>query len=275
MTAHVLRCGRFRLDLAHPAVMGILNVTPDSFSDGARYRAPRAAVDHGLRMVAEGADLIDVGGESTRPGASPVELDEELRRVVPVVEALADVVDVPISVDTSKPEVMTAAIAAGASMINDVRAFAEPGALEAVADVALCVMHMQGTPATMQVAPHYRDVVAEVAEFLRRRLDACAAAGIGGDRVVVDPGFGFGKNLAHNLALLRGLPELAGLGAPLLVGLSRKGMIGELTGRAVGERTPGSVAAAVLAAQRGAAILRVHDVAATRDALEVLVAVEG
>lgn len=257
--------------------MGILNVTPDSFSDGNRFRTPRAAVEHGVRLVAEGAAFLDVGGESTRPGAEPVPLGEELERVLPVVEMLADLVDVPISVDTSKPEVMLAAVSAGASMVNDVRALQAPGALEAVAglEVSICLMHMQGTPATMQRDPTYDDVLAEVRSFLRSRLAACAAAAIHPNRLAVDPGLGFGKTLDHNLTLLRGLSELAGLGAPVLIGVSRKGMIGTLTGRPVAERTPGSVTAAVLAAQRGAKILRVHDVAATRDALAVLAAVEG
>ena len=256
--------------------MGILNVTPDSFSDGARFREPRLAVDHGVRMVADGADLIDVGGESTRPGALPVPLDEELTRVVPVIEALAELVDVPISVDTSQPAVMAAAVAAGASIVNDVRALREPGALDLVAglEVGVCVMHMQGEPVTMQLDPRYTDVVDEVGAFLAERIEACVAAGIARDRITVDPGFGFGKTLTHNLALLRGLPELAALGAPILVGLSRKGMIGELTGRSLGERTPGSVVAAVLAVQRGASIVRVHDVAATRDALAILAAID-
>jgi dihydropteroate synthase len=277
MTEHVLRCGQYRVLLDRPRVMGILNVTPDSFSDGNRFRAPRAAVDHGVRLIAEGADLLDVGGESTRPGAEPVALDEELDRVLPVVEMLAELVDVPISVDTSKPEVMIAAASAGATMVNDVRGLQLPGALEAVAglDVAVCVMHMQGTPATMQVDPTYDDVVGEVEAFLEARLVACAQAGIALDRLVVDPGLGFGKTLAHNLALLRGVGVFAALGAPVLIGVSRKGMIGQLTGRPVAERTPGSVTAAVLAAQRGARILRVHDVAATRDALAVLAAIDG
>lgn len=275
--APMLRCGRFELRLDRPRLMGILNVTPDSFSDGNRFPTARLAAEHGVRLVAEGADLLDVGGESTRPGASPVEVDEELGRVLPVVEMLSDLVDVPISVDTSKPEVMRAAVAAGASMINDVRALQRPGALEAVAalDVGLCLMHMQGTPATMQEAPAYTDVVAEVRDFLAARLAACAAAGIDLERITVDPGIGFGKTLDHNVALLRAIPQLAALGRPVLVGMSRKGMIGTLTGRPIAERTPGSVTAAVLAAQRGARLLRVHDVAATRDALAVLAAFES
>jgi dihydropteroate synthase len=275
--APILRCGRFDVVLDRPRIMGILNVTPDSFSDGNRFATPRLAAEHGVRLVAEGADLLDVGGESTRPGAAPVDVDEELRRVLPVVEMLSDLVHVPISVDTSKPEVMAAVVAAGASMINDVRALQAPGALEVVAalDVAVCLMHMQGTPATMQEDPHYDDVVADVVGFLGDRLAACHRAGIDEHRIAVDPGIGFGKTLDHNLALLRAIPELEALGRPVLIGVSRKGLIGALTGRSIAERTPGSVTAATLAAQRGAAIVRVHDVAATRDALAVLAAFTG
>ena len=263
-------------DAGRTLVMGIINVTPDSFSDGGVYADPREACGAGMAMLADGADLIDVGGESTRPGALPVPLDEELTRVVPVIEALAELVEVPISVDTSQPAVMAAAVAAGASIVNDVRALREPGALDLVAglEVGVCVMHMQGEPVTMQLDPRYTDVVDEVGAFLAERIEACVAAGFARDRITVDPGFGFGKTLTHNLALLRGLPELAALGAPILVGLSRKGMIGELTGRSLGERTPGSVVAAVLAVQRGASIVRVHDVAATRDALAILAAID-
>jgi dihydropteroate synthase len=274
--AAVLRCGRFEIALDRPRIMGILNVTPDSFSDGNLFPTPRVAAEHGVRLVAEGADLLDVGGESTRPGAAPVDVDEELRRVLPVVEMLSDLVDVPISVDTSKPAVMAAAVSCGATMVNDVRALQLPGALDAVAglDVAVCLMHMQGTPATMQQAPHYDDVVSDVIGFLRTRVEACVAAGIDAERIVVDPGIGFGKTLEHNLALLRAIPQLQALGRPVLIGLSRKGLIGRVTRRPVAERTPGSVTAAVLAAQRGARIVRVHDVAATRDALAVLAAFE-
>jgi len=275
--APILRCGRFDVVLDRPRIMGILNVTPDSFSDGNRFATPRLAAEHGVRLAAEGADFLDVGGESTRPGATPVGVEEELHRVLPVVEMLAHLVDVPISVDTSKPEVMAAVVAAGASMVNDVRALQRPGALEVVAglEVAVCLMHMQGTPATMQDAPHYDDVVGEVVGFLRERLAACVAAGIDLDRVALDPGIGFGKTLDHNLALLRAIPDLGALGRPVLIGVSRKRVIGTLTGRSIAERTPGSVTAAVLAAQRGARIVRVHDVAATRDALAVLAAFEG
>jgi dihydropteroate synthase len=265
----LLRAGR-------PLVCGVLNVTPDSFSDGGRFLGPDRAVEHGLRLAAEGADLIDVGGESTRPGARPTTVAEELERVVPVVAALARRVSVPLSIDTSRPEVMRAAVAAGAGMVNDVRALRRPGALAAAGDlgVPVCLMHMQGAPGSMQRAPRYADVVAEVRGFLAERLRACRRAGIPEEHLVVDPGFGFGKTLAHNLALLAGLRDLQPLGVPVLVGLSRKSMVGELTGRGVEDRLPGSLAAAVVAAQRGASVLRVHDVAATRDALAVWRAVD-
>jgi dihydropteroate synthase len=262
---------------AGPLVCGIVNVTPDSFSDGGRFLRPRDAVAHGLRLAGEGADLLDVGGESTRPGARPPSLAEELRRVLPVVEELAARTSVPVSVDTSRPEVMRAAVAAGAAMVNDVRALTRPGALETAAglEVPVCLMHMQGSPGDMQRGPRYADVVAEVRRFLQQRLRVCLDAGIRREHLVVDPGFGFGKTLEHNLDLLRALPLLADLGVPVLVGVSRKSMVGELTGRGVADRLAGSVAAALLAAQRGAAVLRVHDVAATRDALAVLAAVDG
>jgi dihydropteroate synthase len=258
-----------------PLVCGILNVTPDSFSDGGRFDSLAAAVEHGSVLAAEGADLIDIGGESTRPGSRPPTLAEELDRVVPVVEALARRVPVPLSVDTSRPEVMRAAVAAGASMINDVRALRSPGALEAAAEsgVPVCLMHMQRSPDTMQQEPRYQDVVTEVRTFLAERKRACLEAGIRPEHLVVDPGFGFGKTLSHNLALLASLGRLSGLGVPIMVGLSRKSMLGQLTERAVGDRLPASLAAAVIAAQRGAAVLRVHDVAATRDVLAVLEAV--
>ncbi len=258
-----------------PLVCGILNVTPDSFSDGGRFDSLDRAVEHGCTLAAEGADLIDIGGESTRPGSRPPPLAEELARVVPVVEALVRQVPVPLSVDTSRPEVMRAAVAAGASMINDVRALRSPGALEAAAEleVPVCLMHMQRSPETMQQDPCYEDVVAEVRTFLAERKRACLEAGIRPEHLVVDPGFGFGKTLSHNVALLASLERLSGLGVPLMVGLSRKSMLGQLTGRTVGDRLPGSLAAAVIAAQRGAAVLRVHDVAATRDVLAILDAV--
>ncbi|GAA3817129.1 dihydropteroate synthase [Amycolatopsis tucumanensis] len=253
-------------------VCGIVNVTPDSFSDGGLFHSHAAAVEHGERLAAEGADLLDVGGESTRPGARPPTLDEELDRGVPVIARLARVVDVPISVDTSRPEVMRAAVDAGAAMINDVRALRHPGALRAAAElgVPVCLTHMLRPPHLMQRDPRYTDVVAEVRDFLRARIKTCLAAGIPAEHLIADPGFGFGKTLEHNLALLGALPEFRALGVPLMVGLSRKAMLGRLTGRPVGQRTVASVTAAVLAAQRGAKIVRVHDVAATRDGLAVL-----
>jgi dihydropteroate synthase len=273
----MLRCGPHTLDLSTPLVMGVLNVTPDSFSNDGRFAAVDAAVEHALRMVEAGAGLIDVGGESTRPGAQAVEPEEEIRRVVPVIEALATRTGVPISIDTSKPIVMTAAIRAGASMINDVRALREPGALEAAADTqaAICLMHMQGEPRTMQADPRYGDVVAEVRDFLRERAAACQASGIAGDRLLVDPGIGFGKRLEHNLALLSGLPALTGLGWPVLVGVSRKSMFGTLLGRAVDERLAGGIAAATAAILAGASIVRTHDVAATVDAVKVAAALRA
>jgi dihydropteroate synthase len=256
-------------------VMGVINVTPDSFSDGGRFDSLDRAVEHGCALAAEGADLIDIGGESTRPGSRPPTLAEELDRVVPVVEALVRQVPVPLSVDTSRPEVMGAAVAAGASMVNDVRALRSPGALEAAAElgVPVCLMHMQRSPETMQEDPRYRDVVVEVRTFLAQRMRACLDAGIRQEHLVVDPGFGFGKTLTHNVALLASLDAFTGLGVPVMVGLSRKSVLGQLTGRTVGDRLPGSLAAALVAVQRGASVLRVHDVAATRDVLAVLDAV--
>lgn len=273
----MLRCGPHTLDLSTPLVMGVLNVTPDSFSNDGRFADVDAAVEQALRMVEAGAGLIDVGGESTRPGAQAVEAEEEIRRVVPVIEALATRAGVPISVDTSKPAVMTAATRAGASMVNDVRALREPGALEAAADTqaAICLMHMQGEPRTMQADPRYGDVVAEVRDFLRERTAACQAGGIKRDRLLIDPGIGFGKRLEHNLALLAGLPALTGLGWPVLVGVSRKSMFGALLGRAVDERLAGGIAAATAAILAGASIVRTHDVAATVDAVKVAVALRA
>ncbi|HEY0180201.1 MAG TPA: dihydropteroate synthase [Dokdonella sp.] len=259
------------LVLDRTRIAGIVNVTPDSFSDGGRFASVDAAVAHGLALVDDGADLLDVGGESTRPGAGEVAAADEIARVVPVVEALAKRTTVPISIDTSKAEVMRAAVAAGAGLVNDVRALRGDGALDAVAalGVSVCLMHMLGEPRTMQDAPHYDDVVADVHRFLAERLFACQMAGIDKKNLLVDPGFGFGKTLEHNLALLRALERFAEL-APVMVGLSRKSMIGTLTGRErPAERAVGSAAAALIAAQRGAAIVRVHDVAATRDALAV------
>ena len=250
--------------------MGVVNVTPDSFSDGGRFADTRRAIEHGLLLRQEGADLVDVGGESTRPNAEPVALEEELRRVVPVVKALVGA-GVAVSVDTLKPAVMRAAVESGCSVVNDVNAFRGAGALEAVRDaqVGLVVMHMQGEPRTMQQAPRYGDVVAEVTDFLRARAQALEAAGIARDRIALDPGFGFGKTLEHNRALFRGLPVLAALGYPVLAGISRKKMIGDFTGRAQGERMAGSVAGALLAVQNGARIVRVHDVRETVDAIKV------
>ena len=266
-----------RLALDTPVVMGVLNRTGDSFSDGGRFLELPQAIDHALAMVAEGAALIDIGGESTRPGAQAVSLDEELERVLPLIEAVRARSPVLISVDTSRPEVIRAAVAAGAAMINDVRALQRPGALEAASatGAALCLMHMQGEPATMQSDPHYQDVVGEVRSMLAGRLEACEAAGIATERICLDPGFGFGKLISHNLALLRGLGELSGLGRPLLVGLSRKSMLQKLTGRAVTERLAGSLALATAAVLHGARIIRAHDVAPTVDAVRVAAAVIG
>jgi dihydropteroate synthase len=270
-----LQCGRHLLDLDAPVVMGVLNVTPDSFSDGGRYFGLPQALEQAVRLAEEGAAIIDVGGESTRPGAVPVSVDEELRRVIPVVERLAELLDLPVSVDTRWPAVMRASIAAGASMINDVTALRTPGALESVAAsrACICLMHMQGEPQTMQNEPHYDDVVGEVRDFLRERVAACVAAGIAKSRLVIDPGFGFGKTLEHNLELLRGLSVIAMEGLPVLAGLSRKRMIGALTGRAEGDRLAGSVALAVVAALNGARIIRAHDVRETVDALKIVAAV--
>jgi dihydropteroate synthase len=253
-----------------PLVMGILNVTEDSFSDGGRFLDPDRALEQALRMRQDGADLVDIGGESTRPGASPVALEQELQRVVPLIEALARE-GVPVSVDTMKPEVMRAAIAAGCAVVNDVNGFRAPGAVEAVATgrVGLVAMHMQGSPRTMQEAPAYEDVVTEVRNFLAERASVLQAAGVARERIALDPGFGFGKTFAHNVALFRGLPRLVELGYPVLVGVSRKRMIGELTGREVGERCAGNVAAALAAVQYGARIVRVHDVRETVDAINV------
>jgi dihydropteroate synthase len=274
MPIAILRCGPKTLDLSRPVVMGVLNVTPDSFSDGGRFLPVEAAVAHGVRLAEEGAAIIDIGGESTRPGAALVSVDEELRRVVPVVERLRAATQAVISVDTSKPEVIREAVAAGAGLINDVRALAEPGALEAAAasGCAVCLMHMQGDPRTMQRAPSYVDVVKEVKAFLDEHVQRCRAAGVSSDRIVVDPGFGFGKTLEHNLELLRRLRELHDE-LPVLVGLSRKSMVGTLTGRGAGERVHGSIALAVIAALNGARIVRAHDVAATVDALKMVAAV--
>jgi dihydropteroate synthase len=256
--------------------MGILNLTPDSFSDGGRFLGRDAALRHAEQMVADGAAIIDIGGESTRPGAQPVSEEQELARVVPVIEALAGTIPVPISVDTFKAEVMTAAVEAGAGMLNDINALRAPGALQAAAQtgVPICLMHMQGEPRTMQSSPRYTDVVKEVGAFLSERLEVCVEAGICREKILLDPGFGFGKTLEHNLSLLKNLHLLQTLGAPLLVGISRKSMIGAILDDApVNERLIGSVAAAILAVEQGAAIIRAHDVKATVDALRVLSAV--
>jgi dihydropteroate synthase len=271
-----LECGSKQLDLSRAVVMGVLNVTPDSFSDGGRFFEPAAACEHARRMIAEGAAIIDIGGESTRPGAEPVAVEEELRRVLPVIEALADSPAV-LSIDTSKPEVMRAAVQAGAGLINDVRALQSPGALAAALEggSAVCLMHMQGEPRTMQKDPRYGDVVKEVKAFLAARAHACEEAGIARQRILVDPGFGFGKTQAHNLALLRHLDELAAAPWSLAVGMSRKSMLANLLGRRGGDRLAAGVALAVLAVLRDARIIRTHDVAATVDALQAVAAVAG
>ena len=276
--ATVLDCNGRPLTLDQPRVVGIINVTPDSFSDGGQFADLESAVAHGVRLAEEGADMLDVGGESTRPGSADVSVEEELRRVLPVIEQLIARTALPIAVDTSKPEVMRAAVAAGAGMINDVYALRREGAMDAAADlrVPICLMHMQGEPRSMQDAPYYDDVVGEVHRFLTDRLFACELAGIDRRKVMVDPGFGFGKDLEHNLALLRRLERFADLGSGVYAGLSRKSMIGTLTGRKdPAERAAGSVAAALIAVQRGARIVRVHDVAATVDAVKVWHAVQS
>jgi dihydropteroate synthase len=269
------QCGSRVLDLAAPVVMGVLNVTPDSFSDGGRFTTRATALEHARRLIAEGAAIVDIGGESTRPGAAPAALTEELERVVPVIEAVRRESPVFISVDTSKPEVMRAAVAAGADIVNDVRAFAEPGALEAASSsgAGLCLMHMLGEPRTMQDAPHYENVVEDVSGFLASRMRACREAGVDITRLAIDPGFGFGKTAAHNLALLKHLADLEALGVPIVVGLSRKSMLAKLTGREVDQRLAGSVALAAIAVLNGARIVRAHDVAATVDAVRVAAAV--
>jgi len=270
----MLLCGKFQFDLSRPLVMGIVNVTPDSFSDGGHHLQRDAALAHAHQLIEEGADILDIGGESTRPGALPVSAQEELDRIMPVIEGLRGA-PVPVSVDTCKSEVMRAALATGVSMVNDINALRHPDALAAVAasSAAVCLMHMKGSPQTMQQQPQYQDVVAEVLQFLRERMAAVQAAGIARERIVVDPGFGFGKTLAHNLALLRDLGAFGELGVPVLAGLSRKSMLGTITGQDVEYRVSASVAAALLAVQRGARMVRVHDVGATVDALKVWQAV--
>lgn len=269
-SARCFHCGDYRLPLDRPQIMGIINATPDSFSgDGVAFDLERA-VAQAQQFIADGADVLDVGGESTRPGSDPVSAAEELRRVVPVIEALSGL-GVPLSIDTWKPEVMRAALAAGASLVNDINGLRAPGALDVVAatDAGVCIMHMQGTPQTMQVSPTYVDVCREVTDFLLQSARRAQDAGVDRSRIMLDPGFGFGKTSAHNLELIRELTDLAGRGYPLLVGLSRKSVLGRLTGRAVSDRTAASIAAALASVARGAWMVRVHDVAATRDALAV------
>lgn len=271
------RCGAFTLDLNTPQVMGIINVTPDSFSDGGQYTQTQSAVSHALKLIEDGAAVLDIGGESTRPNATPVPLAEELQRVIPVIEALiTQNIPVPISIDTYKPAVMKAAIDAGASIVNDVRALLEPDALQIVAasNAGVCLMHMQGTPQTMQENPQYENVVAEVKAFLRLRRDAVLEAGIPQDRILLDPGFGFGKTRAHNITLAKSLADLLDLDCPLLVGLSRKSVLGQVTGNDVDARLYASIAAAVASAMQGAHLLRVHDVKATVEALKVVTALK-
>ena len=269
-----LQCGRYKFFLERPLIMGIVNVTPDSFYDGGRLTSHQAAMDHALQLVEEGAHILDVGGESTRPGALPVSVAEELRRVIPLVEALS-ARDIPVSVDTHKPQVMRAAIQAGASMINDINALQSEDALEAVASshVAVCLMHKQGDPQTMQAAPRYEDVVTEVLNFLRVRVENALQAGIMAERLLIDPGFGFGKSFDHNVELFKSMERLKELGVPLLAGLSRKSMLGKITGRDVGDRLAASITAAVFAVLKGAKVVRVHDVKATRDAFAVMQAI--
>lgn len=266
-----LQCGKFQLDLSRPRVMGIVNVTPDSFSDGGHHATVDRAIAHAQQLIQDGADILDIGGESTRPGAAQVSEQAELERVLPVIEGLHGIA-IPISIDTYKPAVMRAALCAGASMVNDVNALQTEGALQVLLEheAAVCLMHKQGVPQTMQQQPEYQEVVSQVSEFLRTRIAACVASGIAPQRIVIDPGFGFGKTLSHNLDLLRELALFQQLGTPVLVGLSRKSMLGAITGRDVHERLAGSLAAALLAAQRGAAILRVHDVRETVDVLKIL-----
>ena len=270
------RCGKYSLSVDKPLVMGIVNLTPDSFSGDGLGRDAERAIAHARQQLEQGADILDLGAESSRPGAVPTPVDEELRRLLPVLEVIAEW-GVPISVDTYKPEVMRAAVKAGASLINDISGLSSSVALAAAADgtAGVCIMHMQGAPLTMQHQPEYDNVVDEVWGYLSRQVKRCCEAGIQSDRIVLDPGFGFGKTLAHNLALFRSLAERSGDELPVLIGVSRKTMLGELTGRPVDERMVASVTAAVLAAARGAKILRVHDVAATRDALAVWAAIEG
>jgi dihydropteroate synthase len=269
-------CGKYQLNLNRPHVMGIVNVTPDSFSDGGKFYVTERAIAHALKLIEEGADILDIGGESTRPGATPVSLDEELSRVIPVIQALSKLSTVPLSIDTYKPEVMRAAIGAGADIVNDIRALQEDGALAIVADsnAGVCLMHMQGTPLTMQLEPTYTDVVAEVKAFLTTRLQIVLAQGIAKERILLDPGFGFGKTRAHNIALIQHLDELADIGQPLLVGLSRKAVLGAIAGGDEQQRLYAGIAASVISVMKGAKIVRVHDVKATLDALKVVSAIQ-
>ena len=268
-------CGKFQLDLTTPKVMGIVNVTPDSFSDGGKYSQLDQAIAHALKLAEEGAAILDIGGESTRPNATPVSLQQELDRVIPVIEALCGQINIPLSVDTYKPQVMQAAIAAGASIVNDVRALQEPGALKVVAsaNVGVCLMHMQGTPQTMQNNPQYNDVISDIKTFLQARLQATIGAGVPANRILLDFGFGFGKTREHNITLIQQLESFTELGQPLLVGLSRKSVLGQVTGNDVDARLYATIAASVIAAMKGAKILRVHDVKATVEALKVVTAI--
>lgn len=271
-----LKCGHKEIDLTQPQVMGVLNVTPDSFSDGGEFIEPGQAILHAQEMVAAGATIVDIGGESTRPGAAEVSVEDEILRVVPVIEALVEI-PAPVSVDTSKPEVMLASVEAGASMINDVRALREPGALEAAleANVPVCLMHMQGQPRTMQSNPQYNDVVGDIIDFFRQRIEITLDAGIAEDNIILDPGFGFGKTAVHNYTMLREFKRFTEMGFPLLAGLSRKSMIGAILDNPVEDRMPASIALAVLVAERGANIIRVHDVKETVDALKMLEAMQN
>jgi dihydropteroate synthase len=274
----IFSCGNFQLDLSQPKVMGIVNVTPDSFSDGGKFSKTNLAIAHAVKLAEEGASILDIGGESTRPNATPVSLQEELDRVIPVIEVLVNHINIPISIDTYKPAVMQAAIDAGVSMVNDVRALQEIGAMEVVAksNVGICLMHMQGTPQTMQLNPQYDDVIEEVKSFLNARLQATNGGNVvaGHSRILLDPGFGFGKTREHNIALLQNLESFADLGQPLLVGLSRKSVLGQMTGNDVDTRLYASIAASVIAAMKGAKILRVHDVKPTVEALKVVAAIQ-
>lgn len=272
----ILHCGQFKLDLTKPRVMGIINVTPDSFSDGGHFSQAEVAIQHALTLIEEGADILDIGGESTRPNATPVTLQQELDRVIPVIEGLAaHRITTPISIDTYKPAVMLAAIAAGANIVNDINALQAEGAVDAIAstNVGVCLMHMQGTPQTMQDNPHYVDVVDEVVAFLSKRVSICQQAGIASNRLLIDPGFGFGKTRAHNITLIQKLDALMELELPILVGLSRKSVLGQVTGNDVDARLYASVAAAVVSVMKGAKIVRVHDVKATVEALKVVNAI--